>query len=84
MRSAASARYVRPALELVREIQQTGDIFFPKRWSDAALSGYQDAKTAADVEDFLSQLPPDYPPRLRWILLSAADPLQRAARLLEP
>jgi aminopeptidase N len=84
LRASMSAQYVRPALELVLEIQQTGDIFFPKRWADATLSGYQDARTASEVSAFIAQLPGDYPPRLRWILQSAADPLQRAARLLEP
>jgi len=75
---------VQPALALVQEIQQTGDIFFPKRWTDAALSGYQDAATTVIVDSFIAGLPADYPERLRWVLQSAADPLERAARLLEP
>jgi aminopeptidase N len=82
LRAAASRKYIRPALELVRGIQQTGDIFFPKRWADATLSGYQTIQTAAEVRAFIDHLPPDYPPRLRWVLLSSADPLFRAARLL--
>jgi aminopeptidase N len=82
LRAATSKKYVRPALELVREIQRTGDIFFPKRWADAALSGYQSVQTAADVRDVIDHLPPDYPARLRWVLLSSADPLFRAAKLL--
>ena len=77
-----SKKYIRPALDLVREIQRTGDIFFPKRWADAALSGYQSVQTAADVRDVIDHLPADYPQRLRWVLLSSADPLFRAARLL--
>lgn len=81
LRGSASRRYVRPALELLREIQQTGDIFFPKRWADATLNGYQSIQTAADVRAFITSLPPDYPARLRWVLLSSADPLFRAARL---
>ena len=79
-RAASSKRLVVPALSLVREIQQTGDIFFPKRWADATLSGYQSVQTAAEVRAFIDRLPPDYPPRLRWVLLSSADPLFRAAR----
>jgi aminopeptidase N len=81
LRAEASQRYVRPALELVHEIQQTGDIFFPRRWTDATLSGYQDERTAAEVATFIANLPVDYPMRLRWVLLASADPLQRAARL---
>jgi aminopeptidase N len=79
LRAAASKKHVRPALDLVREIQRTGDIFFPKRWADATLGGYQSVQTAAEVRAFINSLPPDYPPRLRWVLLTAADPLFRAA-----
>jgi aminopeptidase N len=80
LRADASRQYVIPALGLVREIQQTGDIFFPKRWADAALGGDRSPETAAAVRRFIEGLPPDYPPRLRWVVLSAADPLFRAAR----
>jgi aminopeptidase N len=82
LRAATSKKYIRPALALVREIQQTGDIFFPKRWADATLSGYQSVQTAAEVRDVIAHLPVDYPTRLRWVLLSSADPLFRAAKVL--
>jgi aminopeptidase N len=82
LRAALSRKHVRPALDLVREIQRTGDIFFPKRWADATLGGYQSVQTAADVRAFIDGLPADYPPRLRWVLLSSADPLFRAAKIL--
>jgi len=82
LRSAASKKLVRDALALVREIQQTGDIFFPKRWADATLSGYQSPQTASEVRQFIEALPADYPLRLKWVLLSSADPLFRAARIL--
>ena len=80
LRAAGSRKHVRPALDLVREIQRTGDIFFPKRWADASLNGYQSVQTAADIRSFIDTLPADYPPRLRWVLLASADPLFRAAR----
>jgi aminopeptidase N len=82
LRAAVSKKYISPALGLVREIQRTGDIFFPKRWADASLSGYQSVQSAAEVRAFINNLPPDYPPRLRWVLLSSGDPLFRAAKLL--
>jgi len=82
LRASSSRQFVTPALALVREIQRTGDIFFPKRWADATLGGYQSVQTAAEVRAFIDQLPDDYPVRLRWVLLSSADPLFRAARLL--
>ena len=82
LRASTSRQFVRPALALVHDIQRTGDIFFPKRWADATLGGYQSVQTAADVRAFIDELPEDYPPRLTWVLLSSADPLFRAAKLL--
>jgi aminopeptidase N len=82
LRAASSSQLVVSALGMVREIQQTGDIFFPKRWADATLGGYQSVQTAAEVRAFIDSLPADYPLRLRWVLLSSADSLFRAARIL--
>jgi aminopeptidase N len=81
LRAGNSRKHVRAALELTLEIQQTGDIFFPKRWVDATLSGYQTLQTAAEVRGFIDSLPASYPARLKWVLLASADPLFRAARL---
>jgi aminopeptidase N len=79
LRADASMRFITPALLLVREIQRTGDIFFPKRWADASLRGYQSPEAAAMVRAFLNGLPADYPPRLRWVIETSADPLFRAS-----
>ena len=79
LRAAASAKYVRPGLDLLWEIQKTGDIFFPKRWMDATLGGYSSGDTAGEVRRFLATLPANYPSRLRNIVLSSADELFRAA-----
>ena len=43
LRAAASEKYIGPSLLLLREIQRTGDIFFPKRWMDATLGGHSSA-----------------------------------------
>jgi aminopeptidase N len=67
---------VRPALDLLLEIRQTGDIFFPARWMDATLSGHRSPEVAAEVRAFLESHP-DYPQRLRWTILTAADELFR-------
>ena len=80
---AGSARHlIVPALQMVREIRDTGDIFFPKRWADAALGGHRSPEAAADVRAYLDSLPADYPERLRWVLLASADPLFRAATIV--
>jgi aminopeptidase N len=79
LRAQASEKYIAHSLEMLREIQRTGDIFFPKRWMDATLSGHSSASAAHVVKTFVSALPPGYPDRLRRIVLSSADDLFRAA-----
>ncbi|HJR57912.1 MAG TPA: M1 family aminopeptidase [Vicinamibacterales bacterium] len=78
LRAQASVKYVRPSLELLRDIQRTGDIFFPKRWMDATLSGHTSPEVAETVKGFVDELPADYPDRLRRIILSSADDLFRS------
>ena len=78
LREAHARRFVRPALELLREIQQTGDIFFPTRWMDSTLSGHRAPEVAEQVEAFLAR-ELQYPQRLRWTVLSTADELFRVA-----
>jgi aminopeptidase N len=80
LRADASAEYLQPSLELLREIQRTGDIFFPKRWMDATLSGHTSPAVAETVRAFLESLPPDYPDRLKRIILSSSDDLFRIRR----
>ncbi len=80
LRADQSRHLVVPALQMVKEIRDTGDIFFPKRWADATLGGHRSPDTAADVRAYLDSLSADYPERLRWVLLASADPLFRAAR----
>jgi aminopeptidase N len=79
LRAQTSLKYVGPSLNLLQEIQRTGDIFFPKRWMDTTLSGHRSLEAARVVRSFLDQLPPSYPDRLRRIVLSSADDLFRAS-----
>jgi aminopeptidase N len=78
-RAQTSLKYVSPSLNLLQEIQRTGDIFFPKRWMDATLSGHRSLEAASVVRSFLDQQPSSYPDRLRRIILSSADDLFRAS-----
>lgn len=72
---------MQPSLDLLWDIQKTGDIFFPKRWLDATLGSHQSAVVANTVRAFLKNLPPGYPDRLRNITLQSADELYRAAEI---
>jgi aminopeptidase N len=78
-RAALSERYIPRSLDMLREIQRTGDIFFPKRWMDATLGGHSSAAAARMVARFLAELPADYPDRLRRVILSSSDDLFRAS-----
>ena len=82
LRARDSEVYIRPSLDLLEEIQRTGDIFFPLSWLQTALDGHQTATAAATVEQFLADRP-DLGPRLRAKVLQAADSLLRAARIVD-
>jgi aminopeptidase N len=79
LRDPHARRFVRPALELLHEVQQTGDIFFPTRWIEAVLGGHRSPEAAMTVRDFLGR-ELQYPQRLRWTILTAADELFRQVR----
>jgi len=82
LRAARAERYVLPSLELLEEIQRTGDIFFPLSWLNATLDGHNTPSAARTVRDFLAARP-SYPPRLRGKILQAADELDRSARIVD-
>jgi aminopeptidase N len=83
LRAASAEKYIQPSLEMLKKIQRTGDIFLPKRWTDATLGGHQTASSAAIVRKFLGAVPQNYPDRLRRIILSSADSLFRAAQIAQ-
>jgi len=81
-RLGQSEKYLLPSLELLQEIQVTGDIFFPSRWLEATLQNHNSVEAADTVRRFLAQRP-DYNPQLRMKILQAADGLFRAAAIRE-
>ncbi|MEZ4983747.1 MAG: M1 family aminopeptidase [Saprospiraceae bacterium] len=72
-----SIKYLPDCLAMMQEIQATGDIFFPRQFITAALSGHQSKEAANTVRHFLS-VQKDYPYRLRNKILMASDLLFRA------
>ena len=80
LRIAQSEKYVLPSLQLLEQIQSTGDIFFPSRWLDATLANHRSSSAVATVNDFLDARP-EYNAQLRAKILQAADPLLRANAL---
>ena len=81
LRRDVSESYILPSLELLKEIQLTGDIFFPGRWLTTTLGNHVSVSAADTVRNFLVQRP-EYNRPLRLKILQAADNLFRAEKLL--
>ena len=67
-------QYVGPGLEIIEEIQRTGDIFFPLDWCESLLYG-QRSKAAADAVVRFLDTHPTLSYNLRGKILQAAYPL---------
>ena len=81
LRTDQSAKYILPSLELLGEIQETGDIFFPARWTGQTLRNHKSTEAAETVRNFLDARP-NYNAQLRLKILQSADPLFRAEQIL--
>ena len=82
LRAELSEKYLRESLELVEEIQLTGDIFFPTNWLQSTFGSYQTATAAQVIRQFLAEHP-NYNPKLKGKILQAADGVFRAEKLLQ-
>lgn len=76
LRQEQALKYIRPSLDELKEIQRTGDIFFPKNWISSCLSGHNSLQAAEIVRLFLEENP-DYPILLKNKILQSADHLFR-------
>jgi aminopeptidase N len=81
LRRNHAERYIKPSLDLLADIQRTGDIFFPIRWTNAVLNGHNSRAAAETVTAFVAKQK-GFPPRLRQIVEQSADQLYRAARII--
>ncbi|MES1159449.1 MAG: aminopeptidase, partial [Bacteroidota bacterium] len=79
LRTAISEKYLAKSLDLLEEIQRTGDVFFPQSWLQVSFSWYHTRTAAEGVRRFLQQHP-DYNPKLKAKILQATDYLFRASR----
>ncbi len=82
LRAVYSQKYILPSLNMLEEIQATGDIFFPKGWLDATLSGHNSIQAAGYVTLFLNNHP-KLDPMLKQKVLQSADPVFRAAGMIK-
>jgi aminopeptidase N len=77
LRGANSEKYLMPSLELLQEIQLTGDIFFPQRWLNTTFEGHS-SNSALDVYKRFLEDHPNYPTYLKNKILQAVDMGERA------
>jgi aminopeptidase N len=80
LRAKTSSVYLRPSLELLQEVQLTGDIFFPQRWLQTTFSGHSSAEAVKVVDQFILDHP-DYPYYLKNKILQSTDLMKRAVAL---
>ncbi|KQO34452.1 peptidase M1 [Flavobacterium sp. Leaf82] len=80
LRQESAQKYIRFSLDLVEEIQRTGDIFFPKDWLNNTIGKYSSKYAYDEVQRFLKENP-NFSPILKRKLLQATDGLYRAQNI---
>ncbi|MFW0737693.1 M1 family metallopeptidase [Flavobacterium sp. T12S277] len=80
LRQESAQKYIRFSLDLVEEIQRTGDIFFPKDWLNNTVGKYSSKYAFDEVQRFLKENP-EFSPILKRKLLQATDGLYRAQNI---
>ncbi|ELR73897.1 Membrane alanine aminopeptidase N [Fulvivirga imtechensis AK7] len=80
LRAQSAVKYIKPGLEMLTEIQLTGDIFFPYRWLDRTLSGHSSEEADNEVRQFLYRHN-NYPANLKNKILQTSDMLFRAVEI---
>lgn len=82
LRAKYSVKYLQKSLEMLEEIQQTGDIFFPKNWLAYSVGRYNSAEAAQIVTRFLKENP-NYNENLKAKILQLSDLLFRAEKIID-
>ena len=67
-------------VDLLEEIQLTGDIFFPKRWLQSSVGNYTSNEALQQIEAYLKENP-NLKPTLKNKLLQVTDMLYRAQKI---
>jgi len=80
LRAKSALKYLRPSLDILQEVQLTGDIFFPQRWLHNTFSGHSENE-AADIANAFLKEKTDYPYYLKNKILQSTDMLDRAVKL---
>ena len=76
LRDEESIKNLRTSLDMLEEVQKTGDIFFPKGWLNNTIGKHTSAEAYTILNDFLKDNP-NLEPTLLSKLLQASDDLYR-------
>lgn len=79
LRQKEAIAYIRPSLDVLKEVQRTGDIFFPTHWLRALLAGHLSVEAKQEVDHFFRDNP-DYHPMLTNKIRQQSDYLYRFGR----
>jgi aminopeptidase N len=82
LRNNWGIKYLKSSLEILEEVQMTGDIFFPTDWLRNTFGYYQHKEAAQIVEDFISAHP-RYNNGLRLKILQETDDLFRVQKIFQ-
>jgi len=82
LRAKHSIKYLKTSLEMLEEIQATGDIFFPKNWLANTVGTYNSSEAAQIVRDFIKEHP-NYNHNLKSKILQYSDLLFRAEKIVK-
>ena len=79
-RAAESVVHIAGGLDLLTEIQRTGDIFFPSQWLNAIFEGHNSPDALDIAVNFISENP-ELPAALFGKIEQAIDPLRRSVSI---
>jgi len=80
LRQKEGIKHFKSCLDILEEIQLTGDIFFPKGWLSSSVGRYS-SKEAFDILQGFFKENPNYNPILKMKLLQTTDNLSRAQKI---
>jgi aminopeptidase N len=82
LRQQTFVKHLPACLNMLQDVQRTGDVFFPQNWLNAIFSNYQSRAAWQVVADFL-RTHPNYNPKLKAKILQSTDNLHRAWQMTE-
>jgi len=82
LRHETSIHYLPQTLQMLEEIQTTGDIFFPIGWLNQSFGTYY-SREACNVADEFLKVNPDTPEHLKLKILQSVDGVRRSANVNE-